>query len=95
MQIKEIIIVGVVAFICTAWVADSGAPPQAVPIGIKGVTTSMPAGGKKGDEQIGDFKITGQSRQVKIRTQVYDDNDPKAEGNRNDSDFPLSGGTAN
>jgi hypothetical protein len=91
---KEIIILSLIAFACTTWVFNTGAQPQSSPIGIKGVATSSPAGNQKVEEMIGDFKITDGSRVLKIRTSVYDDHDPRAK-NRNDSDFPLSGSTAN
>jgi hypothetical protein len=92
--LKEVIIISLIAFFATAWVLDSGAPPQAVKTGINGVVPSSRAGNAKKDEVFGDFKYTEGYRDIKIRTMIYDDKDPGASG-RNDSDFPLSGGTVN
>jgi hypothetical protein len=87
------IIIAVVVFIATAWVMDTGAPPKPINAGVEGVKTSTPSGLRKQDEIIGDFKIKDGYRPIKIRTQILDDEDPRAIKNRNDSDFPLSGGT--
>jgi hypothetical protein len=87
---KEFIIITVIALFATAWVFDTHTPPQGVKGCVSGVSTSTPAGSKKTDEIYGDFKLTDEYRNLKIRTTVYDDNDPRA-GGRNDSDFPMSG----
>ncbi|HEY9755769.1 MAG TPA: hypothetical protein V6C97_11450 [Oculatellaceae cyanobacterium] len=87
---KEFIIVTIIALFATAWVFDTHSPPQGVKGAVSGVAASTPAGNYKKDEVYGDFKLTDGYRDLKIRTTVYDDNDPRASA-RNDSDFPLSG----
>jgi hypothetical protein len=73
---------------------DTGSPPRPISAGVGGIKTSDPAGNLKADQLIGDFKIKDGYRPMSIRTRVYDDEDPKAAGRTNESDFPLSGGTS-
>jgi hypothetical protein len=87
---KDFIIVTIIAFFATAWVFDTHSPPQAVKECVRGVAESTAAGNSKRDEIYGDFKMTDGYRDVKLRTTVFDDNDPRASG-RNDADFPMSG----
>jgi hypothetical protein len=91
---KEMIIIAIVAFYATAWVMDTGAPAKPVKAGIDGLKASSLSGMRKQDEMLGDFRIKDGYRSLKMRTHVLDDNDPRAAGSRNDSDFPLSGGTS-
>jgi hypothetical protein len=72
---------------------DTGAPAKPIKAGIDGVKASTPSGMRKTDEILGDFRIKDGYRPLKMRTHVLDDDDPRAGGSRNDSDFPLSGGT--
>ncbi len=86
------IITGVVALFVTAWVLDTGTPPQPQKEAIDNVRVSKPISTRKQDYEqlIGDFKITGGYGVKTYRAGVYDDNDPKAQS-LNNACFPITG----
>jgi hypothetical protein len=88
---KEMLIIFLAAFAATAWVMDTGAPPRPQKIGMSGTTRSQPISNKKEDGLLGDFKLTDGERLYKLRSTVYDDDDPRASG-CGQYDFPTIGG---
>ena len=87
-SMKEYIIAFALALLATAWVFDTGGPPQlaGIRVGDGSVRETAHTDAIIRDEQYGDFLYSdSEEAKMKARTAVIDS------GDRNDTMFPIRG----
>ena len=67
---KAALLIFVFALLVTSWLTDSGTPPSSLPIGINTIVETPTGTDIKDTDGIGDFFMTGNSRDTKIMTSV-------------------------
>ncbi len=66
---KAALLIFVFALLVTSWLTDAG-PPRGVPIGVSTIVETPTGTDIKDTDAIGDFFMTGESRDTKIMTSV-------------------------